>query len=123
MRYPQHRTNWGFRTSAQPGLDGRAIFYPRGKVLGGSGSINGMIAMRGQAEDFDALVIPGGFAMVQCVAESRTVHGLRWQVLGGPKRTVGALVHVEAQLPCVHSSQRAAHESVRDFLRKISEGA
>ena len=54
MRYPQHRTNWGFRTSAQPGLDGRAIFYPRGKVLGGSGSINGMIAMRGQAEDFDA---------------------------------------------------------------------
>jgi len=53
MRYPQHRTNWGFRTTEQPGLNGRAIYYPRGKVLGGSGSINGMIAMRGQAEDYD----------------------------------------------------------------------
>ena len=54
MRYPQHRTNWGFQTVPQPGLGGRAIFYPRGKLLGGSGSINGMIAMRGQAEDYDA---------------------------------------------------------------------
>ena len=53
MRYPQARTNWGFQTSAQPGLNGRAIYYPRGKLLGGSGSINGMIAMRGQAEDYD----------------------------------------------------------------------
>jgi len=54
MRYPQHRTNWGFKTCAQPGLNGREIYYPRGKVLGGSGSINGMIAMRGQAEDYDS---------------------------------------------------------------------
>ena len=53
MRYPQDRTNWGFRTCEQPGLNGRFIFYPRGKLLGGSGSINGMIAMRGQAEDYD----------------------------------------------------------------------
>lgn len=53
MRYPQHRTNWGFQTCEQPGLNGRAIFYPRGKTLGGSGSINGMIAQRGQAEDYD----------------------------------------------------------------------
>lgn len=53
MRYPQHRTNWGFKTSTQPGLNGRSIFYPRGKTLGGSGSINGMIAQRGQAEDYD----------------------------------------------------------------------
>jgi len=53
MRYPQHRTNWGFQTTKQPGLNDRAIFYPRGKTLGGSGSINGMIAQRGQAEDYD----------------------------------------------------------------------
>lgn len=53
MRYPQHRTNWGYRTCEQPGLNGKAIYYPRGKVLGGCGSINGMIAMRGQAEDYD----------------------------------------------------------------------
>eukprot|EP00929_Paragymnodinium_shiwhaense_P080677 TRINITY_DN42095_c0_g1_i1.p1 TRINITY_DN42095_c0_g1~~TRINITY_DN42095_c0_g1_i1.p1 ORF type:complete len:622 (-),score=0.38 TRINITY_DN42095_c0_g1_i1:79-1944(-) len=53
MRYPQHRTNWGYKTCEQPGLNGRSIFYPRGKTLGGSGSINGMIAQRGQQEDYD----------------------------------------------------------------------
>jgi choline dehydrogenase len=47
------RTDWCFRTEAEPGLGGRAIDYPRGKVLGGCSSINGMIYMRGQARDYD----------------------------------------------------------------------
>ena len=47
------RTDWGFATEAEPGLNGRAIAYPRGKVLGGCSSINGMIYMRGQARDYD----------------------------------------------------------------------
>jgi choline dehydrogenase len=47
------RTDWLFRTEADPGLAGRALIYPRGKVLGGSSSINGMIYMRGQAGDYD----------------------------------------------------------------------
>ena len=47
------RTDWLFRTEADPGLGGRALIYPRGKVLGGSSSINGMIYMRGQAGDYD----------------------------------------------------------------------
>jgi choline dehydrogenase-like flavoprotein len=38
----------------KPGLNGRDLLYPRGKVLGGSSSINGMIYMRGQARDYDA---------------------------------------------------------------------
>jgi choline dehydrogenase len=42
-----------FRTSAQPGLNGRALAYPRGKVVGGSSAINAMISMRGQAADYD----------------------------------------------------------------------
>ncbi|HUQ11081.1 MAG TPA: GMC family oxidoreductase N-terminal domain-containing protein [Steroidobacteraceae bacterium] len=48
------RTDWRFRTEPEPGLGGRDILYPRGKVLGGSSSINGMIYMRGQARDYDA---------------------------------------------------------------------
>ena len=44
------RTDWCFKTEQQPGLNGRALSYPRGKVLGGCSSINGMIYMRGQAE-------------------------------------------------------------------------
>ena len=55
------RTDWCFKTEAEPGLNGRAIGYPRGRVLGGSSSINGMIYMRGQVRDFE-----------------------KWQALGNP---------------------------------------
>jgi choline dehydrogenase len=48
------RTDWLYKTRAEPGLNGRALSYPRGRVLGGSSSINGMIYMRGQREDYDA---------------------------------------------------------------------
>ena len=47
------RTDWCFRTEPEPGLNGRALNYPRGKTLGGCSSINGMIYMRGQARDYD----------------------------------------------------------------------
>ncbi|APA86197.1 choline dehydrogenase [Paraburkholderia sprentiae WSM5005] len=47
------RTDWLYKTQAEPGLNGRALSYPRGRVLGGSSSINGMIYMRGQREDYD----------------------------------------------------------------------
>ena len=47
------RTDWCFSTEASPGLNGRSLNYPRGKVLGGCSSINGMIYMRGQARDYD----------------------------------------------------------------------
>ena len=45
--------NWMYSTVPQPELDGREIFQPRGKVLGGSSSINGLLYIRGQKEDFD----------------------------------------------------------------------
>ncbi|MFM0336924.1 GMC family oxidoreductase [Paraburkholderia fungorum] len=47
------RTDWRFRTEPDKGLNGRQLIYPRGKTLGGSSSINGMIYMRGQARDYD----------------------------------------------------------------------
>lgn len=47
------RTDWMMKTAAEPGLNGRSLAYPRGKVLGGCTSVNGMIYMRGQAADFD----------------------------------------------------------------------
>jgi len=47
------RADWGYATAAEPGLNGRSLSYPRGKVLGGCSSINGMIYMRGQARDYD----------------------------------------------------------------------
>ncbi len=47
------RTDWLYATEPEPGLNGRAIAYPRGKVLGGCTSINAMVYMRGQARDYD----------------------------------------------------------------------
>jgi choline dehydrogenase len=47
------RTDWMMKTEADAGLNGRSLNYPRGKVLGGCSSINGMIYMRGQAADYD----------------------------------------------------------------------
>ncbi len=54
MKMLDHPTlTWGYHAEPDPGTDGRAILYPRGRVLGGSSSINGLIYVRGQPEDFD----------------------------------------------------------------------
>ena len=47
------KLTWGFHAEPDEGVNNRSILYPRGKVLGGSSSINGMIYVRGQPEDFD----------------------------------------------------------------------
>ena len=56
------RADWMFKTEPEAGLNGRSLNYPRGKVIGGSSAINGMIYMRGQAADYDhwrQLGLPG----------------------------------------------------------------
>ncbi|MEA9598493.1 GMC family oxidoreductase N-terminal domain-containing protein [Polynucleobacter sp. AP-Sanab-80-C2] len=50
------KTDWRFKTVAEKGLNGRSLLYPRGRVLGGCSSINGMIYMRGQAGDYESWV-------------------------------------------------------------------
>ncbi len=63
------RTDWLYATDPDPGLNGRSLRYPRGKVLGGCSSINGMIYMRGQARDYDhwgALGNPG-WSWAECL--------------------------------------------------------
>src|SRR6516164_6359657 len=45
--------NWQFYTEPDQNMDGRQIYWPRGRVLGGSSSINGLIAIRGQHDDYD----------------------------------------------------------------------
>ena len=47
------RTDWKYQTENDPGINGRSINWPRGKVLGGSSSINGLLYVRGQPEDYD----------------------------------------------------------------------
>jgi choline dehydrogenase-like flavoprotein len=50
---PGHRINWSYQTEPQPGFNGRRGYQPRGRVLGGSSSINAMVYMRGHRGDYD----------------------------------------------------------------------
>ncbi len=63
------RTDWMYKTQPTAGLNGRSLLYPRGKVLGGCSSINGMIYMRGQAQDYDAWAAAGnrGWGWKECL--------------------------------------------------------
>ncbi len=53
LLYNNPKVNWCFTSEPEPHLNNRSLFQPRGKVMGGTGSINGMIYMRGQPQDFD----------------------------------------------------------------------
>ena len=57
--FTKSEVNWGYESEPEPALNGRRIFTPRGKVLGGSSSINGLVYMRGQPQDYDGWGIPG----------------------------------------------------------------
>jgi len=51
--FKERSVNWMYQTEPEPGLGGRTVFQPRGKVLGGSSSINGLLYVRGQHQDYD----------------------------------------------------------------------
>jgi choline dehydrogenase len=58
-RLYRSEVDWGYRTVPQPGLGGREVYFPRGKVIGGCSSINAQIALRGFPADYDGWKIPG----------------------------------------------------------------
>ncbi|MEQ1956444.1 GMC family oxidoreductase [Mesorhizobium yinganensis] len=107
------RTDWGFSTVSEPGLNGRKLAYPRGKVMGGCSSINGMIYMRGQAADYDhwrQLGNPGwGWDDVLPLFRKSEDH----QRLGGPFHGQGGELRVERQRlswPILDAVRQAAEE-------------
>ena len=73
------RFNWGFVSEPEPHLDGRRLFCPRGKVLGGSSSINGMVYVRGHGRDFDEWEEQGaaGWGFANCLPYFRRAES--WQ--------------------------------------------
>src|SRR5207302_1380587 len=80
MKMLDHPTlTWGYRAEPDPGTNGRAILYPRGKVLGGSSSINGLIYIRGQPEDYDHWAQLGnrGWSWDDCLPYFRKAE--RWE--------------------------------------------
>ena len=88
------RFNWYYGTEPEPGLGGRRMHTPRGKVLGGSSSINGLVYIRGNAQDFDTWESLGarGWSYAQVLpyfrrAETRNEGGDRYRGDAGPLGT------------------------------------
>ena len=128
------RTDWLYQTEADAGLNGRRLRYPRGKVLGGCSSINGMIYMRGQERDYDGWAERCGdvsWAWEHCLPYFKrhedhwrggdTLHGagnewrvekqrLRWQILDA-----FALAAREAGIPATDDFNRGNNEGVGYF--------
>ena len=124
------RSDWMFKTEAEPGLNGRALNYPRGKVLGGSSAINAMIYMRGQAADYDhwrQLGLTGwGWSDVLPLFRKQTDHFLGESEHHG----VGGEWRIEAprvQWALLDAFRKAAEEygikPIEDFNRGDNEGS
>jgi choline dehydrogenase len=80
--------NWAYESEPEPALNGRRVFTPRGKVLGGSSSINGLVHIRGQREDYDGWGVPG-WALADLLpyfkkSEDNDRGASEWHGAGGP---------------------------------------
>jgi choline dehydrogenase len=128
------RTDWLYKTLPDKGLNGRSLRYPRGKVLGGCSSINGMIYMRGQARDFDRWATKTGddhWKWDNCLpffVQHEDYHGglnefhgvggewriekqrLRWDILDAFSQAC-----VQAGIPEVEDFNRGSNEGVSYF--------
>ncbi|MGB8276634.1 MAG: GMC family oxidoreductase N-terminal domain-containing protein [Methylovirgula sp.] len=124
------RADWMLKTEPQAGLNGRALNYPRGKVIGGSSAINAMIYMRGQAQDYDSwrqIGLPGwGFDDVLPLFKRQEDHyagASEAHGVGGPWRVEALRVH----WPILDAVREAAAEigipKTLDFNRGNNEGS
>ncbi len=124
------RTDWLYRTSEEPGLNGRSLSYPRGRVLGGSSSINGMIYMRGQREDYDEWARVTGDAswswdaVLPVFMRSEDHHGGAngWHGAGGPWRVEKQRLKWRVLEAFREAAQQAGIPATDDFNRGDNGG-
>ncbi len=87
--FNKRAVNWSYESEPEPNLNNRKIFTPRGKVLGGSSSINGLVYIRGQREDFDQWGVPGwdyaGLLPYFKKSEDQQRGANEWHGIGGPQ--------------------------------------
>ncbi len=124
------RTDWLYRTREEPGLNGRSLSYPRGRVLGGSSSINGMIYMRGQREDYDDWARVSGDsswswdAVLPVFKRSEDHHGGAdtWHGEGGPWRVEQQRLKWQVLEAFREAAQQAGIPATDDFNRGDNNG-
>jgi choline dehydrogenase len=124
------RTDWCYRTKADPGLNGRELGYPRGRVLGGCSSINGMIYMRGQSADYDSWAAEGnpgwGWNDVLPVFKGMEDHHLgasAFHGAGGEWRVERARLSWEILDSFRDAAEQAGIPRVQDFNKGDNEGS
>ena len=122
------KLNWGYETAPGPFIDNRRIKYPRGKVLGGSGSINGHLYVRGQAADYDMWAQLGcrGWSWSDVLpyfkrAESRIGGSDDVRGRSGPAQHRGPARSALAQ-PCLHGGQRGGRPETYARLQRRRPG-
>ncbi len=123
------RTDWMFKTAPEPNLGGRSLLYPRGKVLGGCSSINGMLYLRGQAADYDGWrqmgntgwgwddVLPYFRKSEDYYSGATALHGS-----GGEWRVEEQRLHWDVLDDWIRAAEAAGIPATEDFNRGDNEG-
>ncbi|MCG6883926.1 MAG: choline dehydrogenase [Silicimonas sp.] len=135
LSYPLNmaRYDWGFRTEPEPHLGGRRLATPRGKVVGGSSSINGMIYVRGHARDFDTWAEMGaaGWSYADVLPYYQRMedwhdggHGgdPDWRGQGGPVHVTRGLRDNPLTLAFVEAGRQAGYPVTADYNGHQQEG-
>ncbi len=129
---PENRSelNWGYWTVPQRNLDGRRLFWPRGKALGGSSAINGMVYIRGHASDYDRWAQIGctgwGFADVLPwfrAAEDSDRGASEWHGTGGPLAVTRRMLPHPLNDAFIAAAVEAGIPATDDFNGPQMEGA
>ena len=127
MNMPKY--NWGYATEPEPGLGGRVMNAPRGKVIGGSSSINGMVYVRGHAMDFDRWEQEGaqgwGYRHVLPYfrrAETRAEGGDAYRGADGPLHTRYGTLENPLHAAWLAAAGQAGHEATPDINGAQQEG-
>ncbi len=121
--------DWGYQSEPEPGLDGRRLHCPRGKVIGGSSSINGMVYVRGNAADYDTWEAMGAAGwgyrhVLPYFKRMETSHGGEpgWRGTDGPLHvTRGALAN-PLYRAFIEAGREAGYKSTQDYNGRQQEG-
>jgi choline dehydrogenase len=123
------RYNWGFETEPEPHLGGRVLATPRGKVIGGSSSINGMVYVRGHAQDFDHWAEQGatGWAFADVLPyfkRMETSHGGEegWRGTNGPMHVWWGKRLNPLYSAFIEAGRQAGFETTDDYNGAKQEG-
>jgi len=125
--------DWGFATEPEPNLGGRRLVVPRGKVVGGSSSINGMVYVRGHARDYDAWVAQGatGWSHADVLPYFKRMEDWHangqggdpaWRGKGGPLHVTRGPRRNPLYAAFVEAGRQAGYETTDDYNGEKQEG-